>query len=102
MAKFNKPDIVIWNYTEQNSQWVDVALPQDYDAVSATPNKITKYKNLRVRNKTFWNLKITIVMVVIGALGFAYNSLASQLAAISDDASERIVQNTALLLTSHI
>ena len=44
MVKFNKPDIVIWNYTEQTSQWVDVALPQDYDAVSVTLNKITKYK----------------------------------------------------------
>ena len=46
--------------------------------------------------------KVTIVPVVIGALGSSCDSLTTHLADISNDASSRIVQNTALLGTAHI
>ena len=42
MAKFNKHNIVIWNYTEQTAQFIDIKSPQDYNVVNATANKITE------------------------------------------------------------
>ena len=48
MAKFNKPDIVIRNTTEQTKPLIDVIFQQDYIVVSATANKITKYKDPQI------------------------------------------------------
>ena len=48
MAKFDKPDIVIWNAMEQTEQFIDVTVPQDYNVISTTANKITKYKDLQI------------------------------------------------------
>ena len=62
-------------------------LPQDYNVVSATANKITKYKDQKIKIQKFWNLeKVTIVPVVIGALGSTCDSLTTHLADIYDDA----------------
>ena len=103
IMKSNKPDIMIWNTMEQTAQLIDVTAQHYYNAVSATANKITKYKDMQIEIKKFWNLKIVaIVPFVIGALGSACNSITTHLVAISDDALERIVQKTALLGISHI
>ena len=42
MMKFNYPNIVIWNSTEQTAQLIEVTAPQDYNVVSETANNITK------------------------------------------------------------
>ena len=57
MLNFNKPDIVIWNATVRTEQFIDVTLPQYYNMVSATANKITKYKDMQIKIQKFWNLK---------------------------------------------
>ena len=102
-VNFNKPDIVIWNATEHTAQLIDVPLPQDYIVVSQTANKITKYKDLKIKIQKFWNLeKATIVPVVIGALEYTRDSLATHLVAFSDYVSVRILQKIVLLGTAHI
>ena len=55
MVKFNNPNIVIWNSTEQKSHLIDAPVPQNYSVVSATANKITKYKDLKIEIQKFWN-----------------------------------------------
>ena len=103
MVKFNNPDIVIWNTTEQTAQLIDITFPKYYHVVSTTANKITKYNDPTIETQTCWNLeKATIVPVVIGALWYACDILTTHLADISDDASSRIVQNTALFGTAQI
>ena len=57
MVKFNKPNILFWNATEQTAQLIDVTVPQEYDVVSLTANKINKYKDLEIEIQKFWNLK---------------------------------------------
>ena len=57
MIKFNKPNILFWNATEQTAQLIDVTVPQEYDVVSLTANKINKYKDLEIKIQKFWNLK---------------------------------------------
>ena len=100
--KFNKPKIAIWNAKEQTANLIEVTAPQNYNVVSAIDNKMTKYKDLQIEIKN-WNLKIfAIVPVAIGELRSACDILITHLAAISDDAPERIIQKTALLGTSYI
>ena len=57
IVKLNKNSIMIWNATEQTAQIIDVTVPQYYNVVSATANKITKYKDLQIKIQKFWSLK---------------------------------------------
>ena len=80
-----------------------MSVPQDYNVVSVTAGKITKYKDLLIELKKCWNLKeAKIVPIVIGALGTVCNSFATHLASISSEAMPHMVQKTALLGTAHI
>ena len=51
IVKFNKSGLVIWNATEHTVQLIDVTVPQYYNMVSATANKITKYNDLKIEKQ---------------------------------------------------
>ena len=103
MVKFNKPDIVVWDAEKQNAQLIDMSVPQDYNIVKVTAGKITKYKDLAIELKKCWRLKnVTIVPIVIGALGTVCTSFNTHLNSVSENAMPHVVQKTALLGTAHI
>jgi hypothetical protein len=64
--------------------------------------KEVKYKSLGIVIKRTWNLKCTIVPVIIGATGIVTKSLRKYLEAIPGKHSIDSLQKTALLGTSHI
>jgi fructose-1,6-bisphosphatase/sedoheptulose 1,7-bisphosphatase-like protein len=61
-----------------------------------------KYKSLGMEIKQMWNLKCTIIPVIIGATGIATRSLRKNLKAISGKHSIDSLQKTAIVGTSHI
>jgi hypothetical protein len=69
-----------------------VAIPADRNVVQKEAEKKLKYKDLGT-----WNLKCTIIPVIIGATGIVMKSLKKNLEAIPDS-----LQKTAILGTSHI
>ena len=48
MVKFNIPYIVIWNSAEELAHFIGFMVPQDYNVVSVTADKITKHKYLQI------------------------------------------------------
>ena len=50
---------------------IDVTVTQDYNMVSATANKINKYKDMQIETKKCWNLKT----LLLGRLIFLYSGL---------------------------
>jgi len=64
--------------------------------------KTVKYKSLGVEIKRMWNLKCTIIPVIIGATGIVTRSLRKNLEAISGKHSIDSLQRTATVGTSHI
>ena len=64
MVKFNKPDIFLWNDIEEIAQFIYLSVPQDYNVVSVTADKITKHKDLQIeiqnarscKNLLLWRL----------------------------------------------
>ena len=64
--------------------------------------KKLKYKSLCIEIQRMWNLKCTIVPVIIGATGIVTRSLRKNLETVPGKDSIDSLQKTALLGTSHI
>jgi hypothetical protein len=78
-----------------------VAIPADRSVVKKEAEKKLKYESLCVEMQRMWNLKCTIVPVIIGATGIVTRSLKKKLETIPGKHSIDSLQNTAILGTSH-
>ena len=98
----NRPDIIIKNKKEKTCPLIDVAIPADRNAVQKEAEKKLKYKSLCIEIQRMWNLKRTIIPVIIGATGIVTRSLRKDLEAVPGKHSIDSLQKTAVLGTSHI
>ena len=64
--------------------------------------KKLKYKSLRIEIQRMWNLKCTVVPVIIGATGIVTRSLRKNLETVPEKHSIDSLQKTAILGTSPI
>ena len=79
-----------------------MALPADRNVVQKEAEKKLKYNSLCIEIQRMWNLKCTIVPVIIGATGILTRSLRKNLEAVPGRHSIDSLQKTAVLGTSHI
>jgi hypothetical protein len=98
----NRPDIIIKNKKEKTCILIDVAIPADRNFVQKEAEKKLKYKSLCIEIQRMWNLKCTIIPIVIGATGIVTRSLKKNLEAVAGKHSIDSLQMTAILGTSHI
>ena len=56
----------------------NVAIPADRNVVQKEAEKTLKYKSLCIEIQRIWNLKYTIIPVIIGATGIVTRSLTLQ------------------------
>ncbi len=64
-----RPDLIIINKKKRICKTVDFAVPADHRINLNESEKKDKYLDLAKELKKLWNMKITIVPIVIGALG---------------------------------
>ena len=79
-----------------------MAIPADRNVVQKEAEKKIKYKSLGIEMQRMWNLKCTIIQVVIGATGIVMRSLRKNSEAVRGKHSIHSLQKTAVLGTSHI
>jgi hypothetical protein len=97
----NRADIIIKNKKEKTCTLIDVAVPPDRN-VQKEAEKMLKYKSLCIEIQRMWNLKCTVIPVIIGATGMVTRSLRKHLEAVPGKHSIDSLQKTAVLGTSHI
>ena len=98
----NGPDIIIKNTKEKTCTLIDVAIPADRNVVQKEVEKKLKYKSLCIEIQRLWNLKCTIIPVVIGVNGIVTRSVRKNLDAVPGKHSIDSLKKTAILATSHI
>ena len=64
-----RPDLIMINKKKSIFKIVDFAVPADHKIILKECEKKDKYLDLPRELKTLWNMKVTIVPVVIGAFG---------------------------------
>ena len=87
-----RPDLII----------VDFAVPADYRINLKESEKKDKYLDLARELKKLWNMKVTIVPIVIGALGTITKGLLKGLEDLEVGGRVETIQITALLRTARI
>ena len=101
-VRANRPDIIIKNKKEKTCTLIDVAIPADRNVVQKEAEKKLKYNSLCIERQRMWNLKCTIVQVIIGATGIVTRSLKKNLETVPGKHSIDSLQKTAILGTAHI
>jgi hypothetical protein len=81
---------------------VDVSVPSDRNVTHKEGEKKLKYKNLCIEIQRTWNMKCSVIPVVIGARGRVTRGLRKYLEEIPGKHSIDSLQKTAILGTSDI
>jgi hypothetical protein len=93
------------NNKEKTCTLIDVAIPADRNVVQKGAEKKLKCKSLGIEIQRMWNLKCTIISVIIEATGVVTRSLRELRKNLEDTPGKHSIdslQKTAILGTSRI
>ena len=102
MIPARRPDLIIINKKKKICKIVDFAVPADHRINLKESEKKDKYLDLARELKNLWNTKVTIVPIVIGALGTITKGLLKGLEDLEIGGRVETIQTTALLRTARI
>ena len=94
--------IVIIIIENKKNVHTDAPIPADRNVVQKEAEKKLQYKSFCTEIQRMWNLKCTIIPVIIGATGIVTRRLSKNLEAIPGKHSINSLQKTAILGKSHI
>ena len=97
-----RPDLIIINKKKRICKIVDFAVLADHKINLKESEKKDKYLDLARELKKLWNMKVTIVPIVIGALGTVTKGLLKDLEDLEVSGRVETIQTTALLRTARI
>ena len=97
-----RPDLIIINKRNRIRKIVDFAVPAHHRINLKESEKKDKYLNLVRELKKLWNMKVTIVPIVIGALGTVTKGLLKCWEDLEVGGRVETIQTTALLRTVRI
>ena len=97
-----RPDFIIINKRKRICKIVDFAVPADHRIYLKESEKKDKYLDLARELKKLWNMKVTIVPLVIGVLGTVTKGLLKGLEDLEVGGWVETIQTTALLRTARI
>ena len=66
-----RPDNLVIYKEKRECKIIDIAVPGDQNIKVKEIEKITKYQDLRLQLQKLWNVKASVIPVVVGALGTA-------------------------------
>ena len=97
-----RPDLIIINKRKRICKIVDFAVAADHRINLKESEKKDKYLDLVRELKKLWNIKVTIVPIVIGALGTVTKGLLKGLEDLEVGGRVETIQTRALLKTARI
>ena len=97
-----RPDLIIINKKKRICKIVDFAVPADPRIKLKECEKKDKYLDLARELKKLWNMKVTIVPIVIGAFGTITKGLLKVLEDLEVGGRVETIQMTALLRIARI
>jgi hypothetical protein len=98
----NKPDIIIGDNEKGSCMLIDVVISGDRNVIKKGAEKILKYKDLTTEVERMWNLKVSVIPIIIGATGTISTSFRKYVSDIPGNHDVKELQKTAILGTAHI
>ena len=97
-----RPDRIIINKKKRICKIVDFAVPVNHRINLKESEKKDKYLDLATELKKLWNMKVTILPIVIDALGTITKGLLKDLEALAIGGRVETIKTTSLLRTARI
>ena len=97
-----RPDMIFIDKEHHECQTIDFAIPYDTRVDDKEVKKIEKYLDLARELKKVWNMKVTVVLLVVGALGTPAKALKKGLKTIGFETKIIELQKTVLIHKSRI
>ena len=97
-----RPNLIIINQIKKIGKIVDFAVPADHRIKLKKCKKKVKYLDLARVLKKLWNMKITIIPIVIGAFGTVTKGSLKGLEDLEVGRRVATIQTTALLRTARM
>ena len=94
-----RPDIVVIGKEKRECKIINKAVPGDQNIKVKELEKITKYQDLRLQVQTLWDVKATVIPIVVAALGTICEELENHLKTIGITIVISCLQKAALLGT---
>ena len=91
------PDIVVIDKEKRECKIIDIELPGNQNIKVKELEKITKFQDLRLQVQKLWNVKATVIPIVVGALGTVSEELENHLKTIGIPIVISCLQKAALL-----
>ena len=95
-----RPDMIFIDKKHDKYQITDVAIPYDTRVDNKEVKKIEKYLDLVRELKRVWNMKVTVVPLVVAALGTPAKALEKRLKGIGIETKITDLQKSVLIHTS--
>ena len=74
-----RPDMIIIDKVKKLCQIVDFAVPYDTKVNTKEVEKIEKYQGLARELRKLWNMKVSIIPVIVGALGTTQKNISKRM-----------------------
>ena len=97
-----RPDLIIINKNKRTCKIVGFAVPADHRIKPIKCEKMGKYLDFARESKKLWNMKVTIILIVIGAFGTVTKGLLKRLEDLEVGGRVETIQTTTLLRTARI
>ena len=97
-----RPELIIINKKKRICKIVDFAVPADHKIKLKESEKKIKHPDLARELKNLWNMKVTIILIVIGAFGTVTKGLLKGLEDLQFGGRVETIQMTILLKTDRI
>ena len=97
-----RPDLIVIDKRKRICKIVDFAVPADHRINLKESEKKYNYLDRARELKKLWNMKVTIVLIVIGSLGTVTKGLLKGLEDLEVSGRVETIQTTALLRTARI
>ena len=95
-----QPYLIIFNKKERDGRNLDFAVPTDHRVKLKESEKRDKYLDLARELKKLWNMKVTVIPIVIGALGTVDKGLGTRTRELGNNRGRVETVQTAVLLRS--
>ena len=97
-----RPDIVVIDKEKREGKIIDIAVPGDQNIKVKEIEKITKYQDLRLQVQKLWDVKVTVIPIVVRVLGTVSEKLDNHLKTIRIPIVISCLEKAALLGTAFI
>ena len=95
-----RPDLVVVDKKERRCKIIDFAVPGDSRIEEKEKYRIERYQDLRRELQKIWNVKVTIMLLVVGSLGAVPKQFCNRLEQIGITVRTAQIQKTVLLGTA--